>query len=114
MGVVAADGPPIRGFVFTNNLARHNLYGIFGTDKGVGAGAIQTFFPDGVITRNVLADNRERHAYPAGNEFPSAADFEAQFVDYAGGNYELTPSSKWRRAGTDGKDLGAAPIKTTP
>ena len=107
-GVVAADGPPIRGFVFTNNVARHNKYGILGTAKGVGIDAIRTFFPDGVITRNVFADNVERYAYPPGNDFPSSADFEAQFVDYARGNFALKPASKWRRAGSDGQDLGAA------
>jgi hypothetical protein len=108
-GVVAADGPPIRGFVFTNNVARHNRYGILGTGKGVGMEAIKTFFPDAVITRNVFADNSERYAYPPGNDFPSAREFEAQFVDYADGDFSLKPASKWRRAGSDGKDLGAPP-----
>jgi hypothetical protein len=106
-GVVAVDGPPIRGFVFTNNVARHNRYGILGTGKGVGIDAIKTFFPDGIITKNVFADNVERYAYPAGNEFPSAGDFEAQFVDYSRANFALKPASKWRRAGSDGRDLGA-------
>jgi hypothetical protein len=107
-GVIAVDGPPIRGFVFTNNVARHNRYGILGTAKGVGIDAIKTFFPDGVITKNVFADNVERYAYPPGNEFPSASDFESQFVDYARGNFALKPGSKWRRAGSDGQDLGAS------
>ena len=106
-GVVAVDGPPIQGFVFTNNVARHNRYGILGTGKGVGIEAIKTFFPDGIITRNVFADNVERYAYPAGNEFPSARDFEAQFADYSRGNFALKPTSKWRSAGSDGRDLGA-------
>ena len=110
-GLVAADGPPVQGFVFTNNVARHNRYGIIGADKGIGTDAIRAYFPDGVITRNVLADNRERHAYPGGNEFPSAADFENQFVDHGRGNFALKPSSKWRGAGTDGRDLGAPPLR---
>ncbi len=29
------------------------------------------------------------------------------FVDYAGGNYRLTRTSKYKGLGTDGKDLGA-------
>jgi len=109
-GIVAADGPPIRGFVFTNNVARHNRYGIFGTAKGVGNDAIKTFFPDSVIARNVFADNAERYAYPPGNEFPSSSEFEAQFSDYQRGNFALKPGSKWRRAGSDGQDLGAPPL----
>lgn len=106
-GVVAVDGPPIQGFVFTNNVARHSRYGILGTGKGVGIDAIKTFFPESVITKNVFADNVERYAYPPGNEFPSASEFEAQFVDYSRGNFALKPGSKWRRAGSDGQDLGA-------
>lgn len=109
-GIITADGPPIRGFVFTNNVARHNRYGILGTGKGVGIDAIKTFFPESVITKNVFADNVERYVYPPGNEFPSASEFEAQFVDYSRGNFALKPGSKWRRAGSDGQDLGAASL----
>jgi hypothetical protein len=35
---------------------------------------------------------------------------EVEFTDYQngnGGNYELQPSSPYKRMGTDGKDLGA-------
>jgi hypothetical protein len=110
-GLVMADGAPIKGFVFTNNVARHNTYGIFGASKGSGVDAIRAFFPDGVITRNVLADNAGRAPYPPGNEFPSAREFEEQFVDHAGGNLALKRSSKWRGAGTDGRDLGASPLE---
>jgi hypothetical protein len=110
IGIIAVDGPPIRGFVFTNNLARHNKYGILGTGKGVGIDAIKTFLPESVITRNVFADNVERYTYPPGNDYPSASEFEAQFTDYARGDFSLKPSSKWRRAGSDGQDLGAPPL----
>jgi hypothetical protein len=106
-GVVSVSGPPIGGFVFTNNVARHNLYGIIGADHAPGLHTIQRFFPDGVITRNVLAGNLEGIAYPPGNEFPSVAAFEAHFVDYAAGNYALKPGTDWQDAGTDGEDLGA-------
>jgi hypothetical protein len=106
-GVVSVSGPPIRGFVFTNNVARHNRYGIIGADRSPGLNTIPHYFPEAVITRNVLADNAEGHRYPAGNEFPTPSAFEAQFVDYRGGNYALKPDSRWKGAGTDGLDLGA-------
>ena len=41
-----------------------------------------------------------------GNFFPPAVD-KVGFVDRAAGNYRLAGSSPYRRAGTDGKDIGA-------
>jgi len=105
-GVVLASGTPISGFVFTNNVAKHDAYGILGNAKGYGNTAIAYYFPDGVITRNVLAGG-SASMYPAGNLFPSLALFMAHFVDYAGGYYALVPGTDWAGAGTDGLDLGA-------
>ena len=106
-GVISVDGPPIDGFVFTNNVARHNLYGIIGANHSPGMNTVPVFFPTGVITRNVFAGNLDGYDYPPGNEFPSVDDFEAHFVDYARGNFRLKPGTDWAGAGTDGKDLGA-------
>jgi hypothetical protein len=106
-GVVAVEGPPVRGFVFTNNLARHNKYGIHGAGLGVGNPAIQHFFPGGVVTRNVFAGDANPGNYPNGNEFPGLERFEQQFVDYARGNFALRPASRWTRSASDGGALGA-------
>jgi hypothetical protein len=109
--VIAAYGQqggaprPIPGFRFTNNLAAHNTYGIFGNGVGVGARAIELYFPDGVIRSNVLAGGQASR-YPPGNFFPSVAQFLADFVDAAAGDYRLSPRSAYRRSGTDGADLG--------
>jgi hypothetical protein len=105
-GLVTMDGPPVLGFVFTNNLAKHNNYGIIGTARGMGNEAISAFLPGSEITRNIIA-GASAARYPAGNSFPSAAQFETQFVSYAGGDYRLIAASPWRGAGTDGLDLGA-------
>lgn len=105
--LVQADGPAILGFVFTNNLAKHDDYGIIGTDHGVGNDSISRFFPGSEITRNVLAGGAASK-YPGGNSFPSTAQFEAQFESYGDGDLRLRPDSPWRGAGTDGRDLGAA------
>ena len=105
-GVVSASGPPISGFVFTNNVARHNSYGIFGNGYGYGNAAINHYFPNAVIRSNVLAGGKSS-MYPAGNLFPTTLVFEAHFVNYAGGNYALMPGTDWAAAATDVGDLGA-------
>jgi hypothetical protein len=112
-GVVNASGTPTTGFVFTNNVARHNSYGIIGSGYGVGASSIAYYFPGAVIAGNVFAGGKAS-LYPAGNLFPTTSDFEAQFVNYGAGDFALTPSSAWRNAGTDGADLGAALDSTDP
>jgi hypothetical protein len=106
LGLVQLDGPPVLEFVFTNNLAKHNSYGFIGTNHGVGMDSISAFLPGSDISRNVLAGGVAAR-YPAGNSFPSVAQFEGQFVSYAGADYRLLPTSPWRSAGADGLDLGA-------
>jgi hypothetical protein len=47
--------------------------------------------------------------YPAGNFFPESVAF-VDFVNYSngnGGDYHLQSHSRYKNAGTDGKDLGA-------
>lgn len=105
-GVVNVSGAPTTGFVFTNNVARHNSYGIIGSGYGIGNSSINYYFPGAVITNNVFAGG-SASLYPAGNLFPTVATFQSQFVDYAGGNFALVSTSSWRSAGTDGRDLGA-------
>jgi hypothetical protein len=106
-GVIQADGPPIMQFRFTNNLAKHNSYGIIGTGSGIGSDTISRFFPASDIWSNVLAGGSP-NAYPPGNSFPAPEQFEAQFVSYSGGDYRLSGSSPWHGAGSDGLDLGVA------
>ncbi len=105
-GVVSASGPPVYGFVFTNNVARHNWYGIFGNGKGYGNPAISYYFPNGVIRRNVLAGGSASQ-YPPDNLFPTTTVFQNHFVSYAGGDYALLPGTDWAGAGLDSEDLGA-------
>jgi hypothetical protein len=105
-GIVSVSGPPVEGFVFTNNVARHNSYGIAGTGRGYGNSAIAAYFPNAVVRRNALAGGRAS-SYPADNFFPTTADFESHFMDYAAGDYALAAGTDWAGAGTDGQDLGA-------
>jgi hypothetical protein len=96
----------ILGLVLTNNLFRHNQYGIFGSGHGIGNDSLNTYFPDAVVLRNTFADGKS-WLYPANNEFPTLSAWQAQFVNYAGADYHLTSTSPYRGTGTDGKDLGA-------
>ena len=93
-GVVLADGPRVLGLSFTNNVARHNDYGIMGSDHSPGADTISAYFPAAEIVANVIADG-DPARYPRGNRFPSSAEFRAQFVSYETGDYRLVPTSAW-------------------
>ena len=105
-GIIEVEGPPILGFVFTNNIARHNAYGIKGSDRGIGSDTISAFFPASLITNNVIADG-DPSRYPSGNRFPSSAEFKRQFVAYDQGDFRLAPASPWNSASTTGSALGA-------
>jgi cellulose synthase/poly-beta-1,6-N-acetylglucosamine synthase-like glycosyltransferase len=103
--VVAADGdPPHTGFVFTNNIAYHNEYGVFGSDVGVGTRALARYFPGAQFRRNVLIGG-PRALYPPDNFFPPSID-AVGFADRARGGYQLAESSPYRAAGTDGTPVG--------
>ncbi|MCP9493807.1 MAG: hypothetical protein MSG64_05045 [Pyrinomonadaceae bacterium MAG19_C2-C3] len=95
---------PMSGFVMTNNLAAHNDYGIIGEGYGIGNIGISHYFPNATVRRNVLAGGSAGR-YPADNFFPQTLD-DVGFNDRANGDYRLSPSSRYRTAGTDGKDLG--------
>lgn len=105
-GILQADGAPTLNFVFTNNLVKHNTYGIIGTSHGAGADSISAFLPASTITRNVIAGGTSSR-YPGDNSFPTIPQFEAQFLAYAAGDFRLAAACGWRGAGTDGRDLGA-------
>ena len=105
-GILQVEGPPVAEFSFTNNLARHNAYGVIGSDRAPGQDTIAAYFPGSTCDRNVIADGDSRR-YPAGNRFPSSAEFRAQFVRYAERDFRLVVTSAWRAAGKDGWDLGA-------
>ena len=104
--IVLIDGAQSPGFVFTNNLMKHNTYGIFGSDSGIGNATLSAYFPSAVVRRNVLAGGRAS-LYPTDNFFPSVTTFYAQFVDYSGGNYALVSGSPYIARATDGKNIGA-------
>jgi hypothetical protein len=116
--VLVGNGAANSGVVFTNNLAKHNAYGVGGRDLfGNPMQALARYFPQAIFAKNVLIGNNAHLAYPADNFFPSTAA-EVGFKDFAAGNYRLTSASRFEKAGTDGKaigaDLDAPPVRRKP
>jgi hypothetical protein len=103
--IIVADGAPSSGFVFRNNIAPHNEYGVLGSGKGVGVGALNYYFPDVIFQKNVIVGIPQGVSYPADNFTPASLS-QVGFVDLAGGDYRLAPTSPYRKARTDGKDVG--------
>jgi hypothetical protein len=100
-------GAPATSSFFTNNMAKHNTYGIMANGVAYGNESIKQFLP-GVnnVTANVIA-GAAAAKYPAGNFFPSASAWMGDFPGYATGDYRLRDGSAYKNAGLDGKDLGA-------
>jgi hypothetical protein len=103
--VVEAMSGATSGFVFTNNIARHNSYGVKGQGTASGNQTLAKYFPGAVFKGNVLAGG-PASSYPAGNFFPPSADFLAQFVSPSTGNWQLASASTYNNRATDGTDVG--------
>lgn len=78
--LILTDYLPNTRFVYTNNIGRHNQYGVFGSGKGTGNTSIAYYFPGAVFTGNVIAKevlgpdspSNIESVYPAGNFFPAS------------------------------------------
>lgn len=97
----------VRGFVFRDNLLRHNRYGVHGQDRAPGNDTLNAFFPNAIFLCNALAGGSKRD-YPDGNWFPSEQEFRSQFVAFDAGDYRLREGSMFRGAACDGTDVGAS------
>ena len=102
LGSSGALGTLIRFTARDNVLAA----GIGGDAFGPGNSAIAHYAPGGAFFANVLINSGNGSGYPAGNFFPSSMT-AVGFTNAAGGDYTLTSSSTFKRAGTDGLDPGA-------
>ena len=103
--VITADGRPHTGFVFTNNIAPHNLYGVIGTGRGPGNDSLDVFFPAREFRRNAIP-GASASTYPPDNFYPANLS-DLNFVDFPAGDYRLATTSPYKAAATDGKDVGA-------
>jgi Putative Ig domain len=122
-GRLAGITTPITNLTITNNMSAHNSFGFFGDRFSSGLSAFNAYMlPNGIFCRNVLAGGNAKVylGLPCSgfdNYFPTVADWQLEFVDFAGGNYHLRSNSTYKNAGVlvedhqvigpDGKDLGA-------
>ncbi len=86
------EGGPVNNLIFTNNIANHNEYGVFGSGNlgsGIGTQALQAFTRRFTFKKNAVA-GAESSRYPNDNFY--APSFNVN-------------SLKGR--GSDGKDIGA-------
>ncbi len=102
--IISADGDPHTGFQYTNNIASHNEYGMHGSGTAPGRQTLQKYFPDAVVRANVVAGGK-KFDYPSGNYLTVSLD-DPRFIDSAVANYRLAEKSPYKKAATDGKDIG--------
>jgi hypothetical protein len=103
--VALADGGPTTNLRFTNNIALRGRYGFVGSGTAEGSASLAKYAPGAVFSTNAIIGGNPS-LYPAGNLFPTSPS-AVGFADFSEGKYQLAPSSRYRKAGTDGKDLGA-------
>jgi hypothetical protein len=116
VGDMVATSGQMKNFVFTDNIVNAGTAPVWSTGGGP---ANCAFHDDPLTTFNACFSNftfagnaiiaTPPAKWPPGNFFPSSAA-AVRFVRYNGGNggdYRLQPSSRYKGAGTDGKDLGA-------
>ncbi len=125
-GGYSLTGVQIYGFICTNNLLRDNAYAIYGDKYGEGLVGLNFYTPNGTVIANAFGGGQAK-LYPTGNDFPTMAQWQADFVNVAAADYRLVSSSLSNNAATDGKDIGvdftelnaalaatSAPPTTTP
>jgi len=116
---VAVNGH-MKNFVYTNNIVNAGRAPTWTTGGGpancayggVPTSVLPACFQDYAFSHNAMVatpSNYPPERYPAGNFFPGSVS-SVDFVNFAsgnGGDYHLLATSRYRNAGTDGKDVGA-------
>jgi hypothetical protein len=103
--LIVADGAPSQGFIFRNNVARNNNYGVTGSNRSPGLDSLGFYFPGYEFKKNVIVGVPPEIKYPADNFLPPLPG-RVGFVDLTGGDYRLARTSPYKNAGADGKDVG--------
>jgi hypothetical protein len=104
LAALLADGAPVSGFVFTNNIVPDNSYAVMGSGAAPGNGAIAMYFPGSTFRGNIFIGSNPL-TYPAGNFYPATIT-QVGFVDPAS-NFRLSSTSPYRLSATDGTAVGA-------
>lgn len=101
---------PVQNITFRNNMARKGSNGVIGNGSVTQGANAWNSHTTGTrpFQKNVIAD-ASCSVYPeVGQNFcPSESQWQAEFIDYAGGNYRLKSTSPYKNAATDGTDIGA-------
>jgi hypothetical protein len=87
------DGLPTIRTTIVNNVFPVTSYGIFGSSRGSGNGAINFYAPGGVVVGNVLP-GQPASTYPANNFFPSSI-LTVQITSLIGPNFSLASTSPY-------------------
>jgi hypothetical protein len=115
-----ADLPRMFGFTFTNNMVLSGARPVWSTGGGISNCAfydvpittIASCFATYSFINNAIIGSPSKYppsSWPELNFFPAdpATVKFVNFKDGNGGDYRLLPSSPYKNAGTDGRDLGA-------
>lgn len=103
--ITIAFGPPIKGFIFRNNIVFNNEYGFFGDGVGVGKVAISRYFPNAVISNNVIIGGNQSD-YGNTNFYPTSKQ-QLGFQDEKIGDFRLRKESAYFAKGFNGNFIGA-------
>jgi hypothetical protein len=98
-------GDLIPRMVIRDNISGGGSLGIAG-DGYIGLMAMNTYFPDAILTANVIIIADPGTPYPPGNFFPKQTS-DVGFSDFASGDYSLGLLSPFKGKATDGGDPGA-------
>ena len=91
----------VEDLTITNTLANHNEYGLIGEEAGIGTPGLTQRTRRYRWTHNVLAGGGPAN-YPPMTWRPSVQEHRANFAP----DYKLVATSKYRKGGSDGEDLG--------
>ena len=112
--VQMGDSGTVSNFQVTNDLIEYGGYGILGSGSASGTPTLSLYASGYIYSANAFPDPNNYHAgqtYPSGTKFPSSIA-SVGFTSVSGtspnlsGNFQLTGSSPYYHAGTDGKDIG--------
>lgn len=97
----------IPRFVFSDNIVPHGKYGVLGCGATVPE-VLDSCFDTPVFQKNLVIGDIGRKIYPSGQLF--SADWRGARLETEGASalrYGLAPESKYKKAASDGKDVGA-------
>lgn len=103
--ITIAYGSPVTKFVFRNNIVFQNEYGFFGDGGTIGKATFNKYFPQAVISNNIIIGGDEL-TYGRSNILPISVSVVG-FVNQSKSDYRLQPNSPFLTKGYEGKQIGA-------